>query len=100
MINLFIGGVISLFGSVLHDGAGMRALGNIIVILGGAYAVISIIIILFKGDPLSLVSKTISEREKNKAQDELFKYKKLLDEGIITKNEYDQTVDKLKKKIL
>ena len=46
------------------------------------------------------MEKAIEEREKNKAQDDLLKYKKLLYEGILSQEEFAMKSEELKKKIL
>ena len=100
IIHLLIGDATFLFGAVLHYFTKMRDLGNVLAYTGIGYAVISVIIILLKGKLLSFMKKTIKEREKNKAQDELLKYKKLLDEGILSQDEFAKKLEELKKKIL
>lgn len=89
-----------LFGAVLHDYAKIRYVGNFLAYTGITYAVISAVIILLKGKPFLFIEKMIEERERNKAQDELLKYKRLLDEGILSKEEFDKKSEELKKKIL
>lgn len=100
LIHLLIGGAIFSFGAVLHDYLGIRGLGNIIAYAGISYAVISIIIILLKWKPLVFLERAVEEREKNKAVDDLLKYKKLLYEGILSQEEFAMKSDELKKKIL
>jgi len=100
IIHLLIGGSIFLFGAVLHDFAGIRDFGNFTAYAGIGYAVLSGVIISLKGKPLLFVEKAIEEKEKNKAQDQLLKYKKLLDEGILTQDEFSVKSEELKKKIL
>ncbi len=100
ILHILIGGAIFLLGAVLHDFAEMRDLGNFIAYAGIGYAVLSAVVILFKGKPLAFLEKTVEEREKNKAQDDLLKYKKLLDEGILSQEEFAVKLEELKKKIL
>ncbi len=100
IIHLLIGGVIFIFGAVLHDLAEIIALGNFIAYSGISYAVLSAGIILFKGKPMEFIEKSAKEREKNKAQDDLLKYKKLLNEGIISQEEFAIKLEELKKQIL
>lgn len=48
----------------------------------------------------SLVNKMIKDRANKKAREELLEYKKLLDIGALTKEEFESKASELKKKIL
>lgn len=99
IINIIIGGGAFFVGALVHDVAKIRYIGEFIALSGIAYGVLNIGFVLFKqGTPL--FNKVVSEREKIKAQDNLLKYKKLLDEGILTQDEFDKKSQELKRKIL
>lgn len=45
------------------------------------------------------IEETVSDYRSSKAQDDLLKLKKLLDEGILTQEEYDKKAIKIKEKL-
>tara|TARA_R110000796_G_scaffold86739_3_gene187579 strand:- start:5657 stop:5971 length:315 start_codon:yes stop_codon:yes gene_type:complete len=98
--HLFIGGAIFVIGALLHDFANMRDIGSFLAYLGIGYAVVSFIYIAIKDRPFTFIGTAVEKIEKNKAHDELLKYKKLFDEGILTKEEFMIKAEELKKKIL
>lgn len=103
IVNIIIGGAIFFLGVFLHDSLDIRAFGGFIAFAGVAYGILTVGFILYnKFFPLAneSIKKTISDREKNKAYEELLKYKKLLDEGILTEDEFVEKSQKLKSKIL
>jgi hypothetical protein len=104
IIHVLIGGAIVLFGAAVQTNVN-RHLGDFIMPAGFSYAVLNAVVILFKGKPvvkkpLAFVEKAVEEREKNKALDDFLKYKKLLDEGILSQEEFAVKSEELKKKIL
>ncbi len=99
IVNVVIGGAIFLVGAILHDLARVRGVGDFIAISGIAYGTLSVGFILFK-QGIPLFEKIAGERENTKAQGDLLKYKKLLDEGILTQDEFNKKSQELKSKIL
>lgn len=99
IVTAAIAGAISLAGALLHDLADMRDLGRFILGAGVVYGFLSVGLILFK-QGIPLLNKAASERETTKAHNDLLKYKKLLDEGILTQDEFDKKAQELKSKIL
>jgi len=98
IINAFIGIFSFFFGWLIHD-LFQQLLGLVILFLGVGYSVISIGYILFT-QGLPLLGRSATEREKRRFQDDLFKYKKLFDEGILTEEEYAKKSKELKSNIL
>ena len=73
-----------------------KGLGAIIAFGGGlGYPIIATVVAL-----KPLAEKVVRQRDQNRAQEELLKYKKLLDEGILTQDEYARKAEELKKQIL
>jgi len=85
IINIVIGGAIFIFGALLHELTEMEDVSQFIIVSGIAYGALSFGFILFKHG-IPLFNKMVSERENTKAQDDLLKYKKLLDEGILNQD--------------
>mgnify|MGYP000335370457 CR=1 FL=1 len=56
--------------------------------------------VIFGNDPLLALSNIFDNKATTKAQDQLLKYKGLLDAGILTQEEYDKKATELKKAIL
>lgn len=109
LTHLLIGGAITAFGFILvinnHDGL-LFTLGLLLWWGGIGYAVTTISIILYPS-----VKKAVDERKTNRgravekreihqAQDDLLRYKKLLDEGILSQEEFTKKSEELKKIIL
>ena len=97
--HFLIGGVIFIIGASLSDFARMTSLGDIIAGAGIVYAILSVIVLNIN-KPIAVAEKVINEREKDKAHEDLLKYKKLLDEGVLNQEEFDVKSKQLKKKIL
>ena len=97
--HLLIVWAIFLIGAIIHDFAGIRGLGDFIAISGISYAALSLIVLL-RRKPIALAEKAIQDRQKDKAHEELLKYKKLLDEGILNQEEFDIKSKQFKEKIL
>lgn len=103
IINIVIAGSLVLSGGLWHDYSSYdsvnKKVGIIVLSIGIAYGILSIIIFIYKyGTPL--VKKAVSDKEKNNAQEDLLKYKKLFDEGILTQDEFSKKSKELKNKIL
>ena len=97
--HIILGAIISGIGFTLvatgnrivhHD------IAEFIILVGIAWALVNILIVLYKKKVSPSVNKALNDKAANQAQDELLKLKKLLDEGIITQSEYNQKSDKLK----
>ncbi|QUM74778.1 SHOCT domain-containing protein [Moritella sp. 24] len=97
--NIIIGVVIMIVGSLIYNLVGIRQLGEFVIWAGIFYGILSVGIISLK-QCIPFFNKIILDRESAKAQDELLKYKKLLDEGILTQDEFDEKANNLKKKLL
>jgi len=106
LFHALIGGVIFVLGGCLHDFANIKLLGNILAYGGAAYAAIITILILFGVNfpshqaITSLAGKMNDKRAAQSAREELLEYKKLLDAGILTREEFDSKASALKKLIL
>ena len=103
IVNIIIGGAMFWLGTIVIDFLNIRDLGYFIVVAGIAYGILSVGFILYKQAlPIAneSIKKTISEREKNKALEELIKYKNLLNEGILTEDEFAKKSQELKSKLL
>jgi len=103
IINIIISGAIILLGVVFHDFLRIRDIGQFIAGAGFIYGISSIGYVLYKqGLPHAnkIIKKTINEREITKAHDDLLRYKKLLNEGILTEEEFTKKSQELKSKIL
>lgn len=109
LFHALVGGAIFIVGASLHDFAKIRGLGNFLAYGGMVYAGVTAILILLgvnlpspvgHQSGYSFLSKASEDIRKKKAHEELLAYKKLLDEGILTKEEFDVKASELKKKIL
>lgn len=89
-------------GALIHDSTDKESLGNTLAYIGIGYAAISFIILTValykKANPH--IGALFHEREKSKAYEDILKWKKLLDENIITQEEYEAKTRELKGKIL
>lgn len=117
LLIMLAGIIIFLAGAILHDVYSIREIGNVLAYSGlfttSLFAFISIIIffkqkhyyIFFKQKhyykPLSrLIENKIKERNKNKAEKQLLRYRELYDKEILTKEEFESKVAELKGRIL
>ncbi len=109
LFHALVGGAIFIVGASLHDFARIRGPGDFLAISGMVYAGATTLLILLGvnlpspignnsvSSFLGNVSKDFSQK---KAREELLEYKKLLDEGVLTQEEFDAKATELKKKIL
>ena len=100
--HAIVGGLIALVGALLHDFARMRDLGTTLAVAGLGYAAISLSMLLV---PLykkikPQIETAIDEKSRTKAYEELLRLKKLLDEKIISQQEFDTRSRLLKAKVL
>lgn len=97
-----IGGVIFLIGAFIHDVMNLDGLGNTFAAVGIGYGVISLcmLVVPFYKKIAPKINTAIHEKAKLKAYDDILKFKKLLDEKIITQDEFDVKARELKTKIL
>lgn len=108
LFHAVIGGTVFILGACLHDFANIRDVGNFLAICGVVYAALTTILLLGanfnttvdNNSVLSYFGKLTKDYSSSKARDELFEYKKLLDSGVLTQEEFDTKITKLKKKIL
>lgn len=78
------------------------AVGAFIIIAGtanGEAAAILVGIIFIVIGSFSTIKNSASDFSSSKAQDDLLKLKSLLDQGIVTKEEYNKRSEKLKKRL-
>lgn len=116
LFHALVGGVIFIIGAVLYDFTKIKDLGDFLAYGGMVYAACSTVLILIGVNipsPIgtqpksslsirinSLFSSFNKDRVNTKAREELLSYKKLLNEGIITEEEFNLKASKLKKLIL
>ena len=112
LFHALVGGAIFIVGASLHDYAEIKGLGNFLAYGGMVYAGATTVLILFGvnlpspvggqsgSSLLNKVGKVSKDRAAKKARQELLDYKKLLDEGILTQEEFDSKANELKKQIL
>mgnify|MGYP001810761819 CR=1 FL=1 len=97
-----VGGVIFFVGALLHDLTSWNELGDFLAIGGIWYAAISLsmfVIPLYKKIKPQ-IDAAANERSRTRAYDDLIRLKKLLDEEIISQQEYDEKANELKVKFL
>ena len=97
-----LGGAIALAGGLLHDLSRMHDLGNAVGFAGLVYAAISLsllVVPLFKKIRTQLDSAA-DEKSRSKSYEELLRLKKLLDEDIISQEEFNARSRVLKAKVL
>ena len=109
LFHVLVGGAIFIIGACLHDFADIKELGNFLAYGGMVYGGATTILILLgvnlpspvgaQSGP-SVINRISSDRANKKAREDLLDYKRLLDEGIITQDEFDSKATELKKKIL
>lgn len=101
IIHLLIGLGVFIFGALVND-FGKPESGQLIMLIGVGYAIISLVRNLLSAKHIVFleVKKVINRRERNKAQEEILQFKRLLDEGILTPAEFNKKVEELKSKIL
>ena len=109
LFHVLVAGALFIIGACLHDFADIRELGNFLAYGGMIYGGATTILILFGinlPSPVgaqsgsSVINRIIRDRANKKARKDLLDYKRLLDEGIITQDEFDSKASELKKKIL
>jgi len=100
IFHLLIGAGIFAIGGSLHDFAKMKELGNLLAYGGMIYAALAAFIIICVVNMPPFLRKASEDIARKKAQDELLTYKKLFDEGILSKEEFDTKASELKKVIL
>jgi hypothetical protein len=113
LFHALVGGAIFVVGASLHDFADIKGPGNFLAYGGMAYAGVTTLLLLLGVNlptPSALSSKlkdassklegANKDREGKKARQELLEYKKLLDEGILTQEEFDLKASELKKKFI
>jgi len=105
--KLLIGGAIAAVGYLLaawgngHSRA-MEVSGMLVAHAGLAYGVIAALVVMWPLLDMAAkkVAKANASRERSRAQDELLKYKLLLDQGILSQEEYSKKSEELKRQIL
>lgn len=109
LFQVFIGGATLLFGAFLHSVTEERDLGTFFAITGVIYAVVASLLTLigvnlpspFNDEAeVGLIHKVKKNTVSKKARVELLDYKKLLDAGAITQEEFDKKSTELKKLFL
>lgn len=109
LFHALVGGAIFVVGASLHDFADIIGPGNFLAYGGMVYAGVTTLLILMGVNlpsPIgnhsgpSFLGKLTKDISQKKAREELLEYKKLLDEGVLTHEEFDAKAAELKKKIL
>lgn len=109
LFHALIGGAIFIIGASLHDFAKIRGPGEFLAYGGMVYAGVTTLLILLGVNlpsPIgsqsgsSFFGKVSKDFSQKKAREELLEYKKLLDEDVLTQEEFDIKAIELKKKIL
>lgn len=89
-------------GSLSRHSGEMEVSGMLVGHAGLAYGVIAALMAMWP--LLDVAAKKVAEanasRERSRAQDELLKYKLLLDQGILSQEEYSKKSEELKRQIL
>jgi len=102
LINAAVGGCVCLAGVLLVNFTGMHDLGGVLANTGLGYAVLSIsffVVPLYKF-AAPRVQEALLDRAKSKAYKDLLRYKALLDQNIISKQEFEAKSRELKAKLL
>lgn len=109
LFHALVGGAIFFVGASLHDFAGIIGPGSFLAYGGMVYAGVTTLLILVGVNlpsPIgihsgpSFLGKVTKDISQKRAREELLEYKKLLDEGVLTQEEFDAKAAELKKKIL
>ncbi|MDO8863674.1 hypothetical protein Q6D67_18430 [Haliea sp. E1-2-M8] len=109
LFHALVGGAIFIVGAGLHDFADIRGLGNFLAYGGMVYAGVTTLLILLgvnlppqigNRSGSSFIGKVGKDFSQRKAREELLEYKNLLDEGVLTQDEFNTKAAELKKKIL
>ena len=101
-LHAIAGGLIAFIGALLHDFARMSDLGTTLAVAGLGYAAISLsmlVVPLYK-KIRPQIETAIDEKSRSRAYEELLRLKKLLDEKIISQEEFDTRSRLLKAKVL
>lgn len=97
--QILIGLGIFLFGAILNDGFGVRPLGSVIAYAGLIYSGVVFLCFILPAIPKAFGSAK-DRRDTEKAHEGLLKLKQLLDQEIITKEEFDKKAADLRAKVL
>ncbi|WP_152488098.1 MULTISPECIES: hypothetical protein [unclassified Pseudomonas] len=109
LFHALVGGAIFVVGACLHDFAKIRGPGEFLAYGGMIYAGVTTLLILLgvnlpskigSNSGSSFLGKVSKDFSQKKARQELLEYKKLLDESVLTQDEFDAKAAELKKKIL
>ena len=109
LFHALVGGAMFIVGASLHDFANIRGPGSFLAYGGMVYAGATTLLILLgvnlpspfgSQSGSSFINRFNKDRANKKAREELLEYKKLLDEGILTQDEFNSKANELKKKIL
>lgn len=109
LFHALVGGAIFIIGGGLHDFAKIRGPGEFLAYGGMVYAGVTTLLILLGVNlpsPIgnqsgsSFLGKVSKDFSQKRAREQLLEYKKLLDEGVLTQEEFDTKANELKKKIL
>ena len=100
--NAIAGSVVFLVGALIHDLTDMNSLGDILAYGGIAYAALSasLLVIPFYKWIRPQMSTVLRDRERSRAYEELLRLKNLLDQKVITSEEFEAKSRELKAKIL
>ena len=102
VLNAAAGGAVFLVGALIHDFGDMKGLGDTLAFTGIGYAAVSLsllVIPLYKSIRPQ-VHALLLQRAKSTAYDDLLRYKNLLDQKIISQEEFEAKSRELKAKLL
>jgi len=100
--NAISGGALFLVGALIHDFTDMNSLGDTLAFAGIGYAGLSasLIVIPFYKWIRPQMTTTLNDRAQSRAYDDLLRLKNLLDQKIITSEEFEAKSRELKARIL
>ena len=100
--NVIVGGALFLIGALIHDFTDMNSLGDTLAFLGIGYAALSasLLVIPFYKWIRPQMSTVLRDRAQPRAYEDLLRLKNLLDQKIITSEEFETKSRELKAKIL
>lgn len=100
--NTAAGGALFLVGALIHDFTNMNGLGDALAYTGIGYAALSgsLFAIPFYKRIRPQIQEVLQNRAKSRAYEDLLRYKNLLDQKIISQEEFEAKSRELKAKIL
>ena len=103
LISAAVGGAVLLTGVVMYEMTAMHSLGDTVAGIGFAYMTLSLcalVIPLYHRAIGPRIRAAYAKRSQTRAYDDLLRYKTLLDQQIISKEEFESKSRELKAKLL